>query len=49
MTVEKCAELVGYDWKTVQKRIPLIEEKLKDSILQQNDTYLTPNHPQNNN
>lgn len=29
MTVEKCASLLGYDWKTVQKRLPLIEERLK--------------------
>lgn len=28
MTVEKCAELVGYEWKTVQKRLPIIEERL---------------------
>lgn len=42
MTVEKCAELVGYDWKTVQKRLPLIEEKLNESI-PKNDTFLPPN------
>ena len=28
MTVEKCASLVGYDWKTVQKRLPIIEDRL---------------------
>ena len=32
MTVEKCAELVGYEWKTVQKRLPIIEERLNSSI-----------------
>lgn len=28
MTVEKCASLLGYDWKTVQKRLPIIEDRL---------------------
>jgi hypothetical protein len=28
MTVEKAASIVGYDWKTVQKRLPGIEERL---------------------
>ena len=28
MTVEKCASLLGYEWKTVQKRLPIIEHKL---------------------
>lgn len=28
MTVEKCASLLGYEWKTVQKRLPIIEDKL---------------------
>lgn len=28
MTVEKCATLLGYDWKTVQKRLPIIEDRL---------------------
>ena len=32
MTVEKCAELVGYEWKTVQRRLPLIEERLNSTI-----------------
>ena len=32
MTVEKCAELVGYDWKTVQKRLPIIEDRLNHTI-----------------
>lgn len=32
MTVEKCASLVGYDWKTVQKRLPIIEDRLNHTI-----------------
>lgn len=32
MTVEKCASLVGYDWKTVQKRLPIIEDRLNSTI-----------------
>lgn len=28
MTVEKCASLIGYEWKTVQKRLPIIEDRL---------------------
>lgn len=28
MTVEKCAELLGFEWKTVQKRLPIIEDRL---------------------
>lgn len=28
MTIEKTASIVGYDWKTVQKRLPGIEEQL---------------------
>ena len=32
MTVEKCASLVGYDWKTVQKRLPLIEDRLQTTL-----------------
>ena len=32
MTVEKCAALVGYDWKTVQKRLPIIEDRLNHTI-----------------
>jgi hypothetical protein len=32
MTVEKCSSLVGYDWKTVQKRLPIIEDKLNSTI-----------------
>jgi hypothetical protein len=32
MTVEKCASLVGYEWKTVQKRLPIIEERLNQTL-----------------
>jgi hypothetical protein len=32
MTVEKCASIVGYDWKTVQKRLPNIQTKLTQSL-----------------
>ena len=32
MTVEKCASLLGYDWKTVQKRLPIIEERLNVTL-----------------
>ena len=32
MTVEKCASLVGYDWKTVQKRLPIIEDRLNSTL-----------------
>ena len=32
MTVEKCASLVGYDWKPVQKRLPIIEARLNHTI-----------------
>lgn len=32
MTVEKCASIVGYEWKTVQKRLPIIEERLNQTL-----------------
>ena len=32
MTVEKCASLVGYEWKTVQKRLPIIEDRLNHTL-----------------
>ena len=32
MTVEKCASLLGYEWKTVQKRLPIIEERLNVTL-----------------
>lgn len=32
MTVEKCASIVGYDWKTVQKRLPNIQLKLSQRL-----------------
>ena len=32
MTVEKCASLVGFDWKTVQKRLPMIEHKINHTL-----------------
>lgn len=32
MTVEKCASLVGYEWKTVQKRLPIIEDRLNNTL-----------------
>ena len=32
MTVEKCASIVGYDWKTVQKRLPSIQLKLTQHL-----------------
>ena len=32
MTVEKCASLLGYEWKTVQKRLPIIEERLNNTL-----------------
>lgn len=28
MTVEKCASLLGFEWKTVQRRLPIIEDRL---------------------
>lgn len=36
MTVEKCASLIGYEWKTVQKRLPIIEDRLNLTIKAQN-------------
>lgn len=32
MTVERCAEMIGYDSKTVQKRLPLIEDKISHNV-----------------
>ena len=32
MTVEKCASIVGYEWKTVQKRLPIIEDRLNQTL-----------------
>jgi hypothetical protein len=32
MTVEKCASLLGFDWKTVQKRLPIIEDRLNVTL-----------------
>jgi hypothetical protein len=32
MTIEKAASIVGYDWKTVQKRLPGIEERLNHNL-----------------
>lgn len=32
MTVEKAASMVGYDCKTVQKRLPGIEERLNHNL-----------------
>ena len=32
MTVEKCASLIGYEWKTVQKRLPIIEDRLNSTL-----------------
>lgn len=32
MTVEKCASLIGYDWKTVQKRLPKIQDRLNMTL-----------------
>ena len=32
MTVEKCASIVGYEGKTVQKRLPIIEERLNQTL-----------------
>lgn len=32
MTLEKCAALLGFDWKTVQKRLPIIEDRLNLTI-----------------
>ena len=31
-TIERTAEYIGYDWKTIQKRIPIIREKLNKTI-----------------
>ena len=33
MTVERCAELVSLDWKTVQKRLPRIKDRINVTIL----------------
>jgi hypothetical protein len=35
MTVERCASLLGYDWKTVQKRLPLIEDRINLTLNRQ--------------
>lgn len=35
MTVEKCAEIVKLDWKTVQKRLPRIKKHIFDTFLHQ--------------
>lgn len=32
MTYEDIAERVDLDWKTVQKRVPMISEKLKQTV-----------------
>lgn len=32
MTVEKCASLLGFDWKTVQKRLPIIKDRLTATV-----------------
>ena len=31
-TIERTAEKIGYEWKTIQKRIPIIREKLNKTI-----------------
>lgn len=33
MTVEKCASIVMLDWKTVQKRLPRIKDRINVTIL----------------